>query len=53
MKRIFLDTNFIIDYFIRDDFSQDSEKLLRYGSEHKLKFYISYLTVENFSNILR
>lgn len=53
MKRIFLDTNFIIDYFIRDDFSQDSEKLLRYGSEHKLKFYISYLTVANFAYIMR
>lgn len=53
MKRIFLDTNFIIDYFVREDCSGDSEKLMVYGCDHKLKFFISYLTVANFAYIMR
>lgn len=53
MKRIFLDTNFIIDYFVREDISGDAEKLMKYGSENNLTFYISYLTVANFAYIMR
>lgn len=53
MKRIFLDTNFIIDYFVRDGSDGDSEKLMKYGAEHRLKFFISYLTVANFAYIMR
>ncbi len=53
MKRIFLDTNFILDYFVRDDFNKDSERLLKFGADHKLKFFISYLTVANFAYIMR
>lgn len=32
MKRVFLDTNFIIDYFVREDFNEEAEKLLLLGS---------------------
>lgn len=53
MKRIFLDTNFIIDYFVRENFSGDAEKMMKYGSDCKMEFYISYLTVANFAYIMR
>ena len=43
MKNIFLDTNFIIDYFIREDFSGEAEKLLQKGHQKNMKFFISYL----------
>ena len=47
MKNIFLDTNFIIDYFIREDLNGESERLLEFGDSHDLKFFISYLSVAN------
>ncbi|MDE7153864.1 MAG: PIN domain-containing protein [Muribaculaceae bacterium] len=53
MKRIFLDTNFIIDYFVREDYNGDSEKLMKFGSDNNLNFFISYLTVANFAYIMR
>lgn len=52
MKKIFLDTNFIIDYFVREDYNGVSEQLLSLG-KNNLKFYISYLTVANFAYIVR
>lgn len=52
MKKIFLDTNFIIDYFVREDYNGVSEQLLTLG-KNNLKFYISYLTVANFAYIVR
>lgn len=52
MKRIFLDTNFIIDYFVREDYNGDAERLLAQEKDG-LKFYISYLTVANFAYIVR
>lgn len=53
MKRLFLDTNFIIDYFIRDSYQSDSENLLLQGYKMGLKFYVSYLSMANFAYILR
>ncbi len=53
MKNIFLDTNFIIDCFIREDYSGDAEKLLQLGQRQNLKFFISYLSVANFAYIMR
>ena len=51
-EKDFLDTNFIIDYFIREDYNGVSEQLLAMG-RNNLKFYISYLTVANFAYIVR
>lgn len=51
MKMIFLDTNFILDYFVREEYSSDAERLLVLGKDC-LKFYISYLTVANFAYIV-
>ena len=53
MKNIFLDTNFIIDYFVREDFNGEAEKLLQLGGKQKLNFLISYLSVANFAYIMR
>ena len=53
MKNIFLDTNFIIDYFVREDFNGETEKVLRLGESHNLEFFISYLSVANFAYIMR
>lgn len=53
MKRLFLDTNFVIDYFVRQDFHGDAENLLTFGRKAGYRFYISYLTVANFAYIMR
>ena len=53
MKKIFLDTNFIVDYFVRESYGSDAEKVLSLGKMNNYKFYISYLTVANFAYILR
>ena len=53
MKNIFLDTNFIIDYFVREDFNGESEKLLQLRESLNLNFFISYLSVANFAYIMR
>lgn len=53
MTNIFLDTNFIIDYFIRDDYNDETESLLQLGESQKLRFFVSYLSVANFAYIMR
>lgn len=53
MKKIFLDTNFIIDYLLREEFKKDSQQFLAEGSKRKCKFYISFLSVANFAYIAR
>ena len=53
MKNIFLDTNFIIDYFVREDLNGESEKLLQLRESLNLNFFISYLSVANFAYIMR
>lgn len=53
MKKIFLDTNFIIDYFVREPYSSDAEKVLSLGKVKNYKFYISFLTIANFAYVLR
>lgn len=53
MKRLFLDTNFVIDYFVREDFQGDAEKLMTFGKRAKTQFFISYLTIANFAYIMR
>lgn len=53
MKRIFLDTNFVIDYFVREGYMGNAEKVLQLGSRLGFRFCISYLTIANFAYILR
>lgn len=53
MKRVFLDTNFIVDYLVREDYCQDAECFLACARDRNIKLYISYLTVANFAYIVR
>ena len=53
MKHLFLDTNFVIDYFIREDCQGDAEKLMTIEKKAQSQFFISYLTVANFAYIMR
>lgn len=53
MKNIFLDTNFIIDYFVREDFGGEAEKVMQLKDRLNLTFFISYLSVANFAYIMR
>lgn len=53
MKKIFLDTNFVIDYLLREEWKPICQELLARGIRSKKKFYISYLTVANFAYIAR
>lgn len=50
---ILLDTNIVIDYFIRDEYRNKIETLLMKGKSKSFRFYISYLSVANFAYILR
>ena len=53
MRHLFLDTNFVIDFFVREDFQGDAEKLMTIEKKAKSQFFISYLTVANFAYIMR
>lgn len=53
MKRIFLDTNFIIDLLLREEYKLDSQVFLAEGIRKGYIFYISFLSVANFAYIAR
>lgn len=53
MKRIFLDTNFVIDYLLRPEYKPVCQDFLAKGTLAGLRFYISALTVANFAYIAR
>lgn len=53
MKRFFLDTNFLVDYLLRDEYKIICQQFLEYGIKRKAKFYISFLSVANFAYIAR
>lgn len=53
MKRIFLDTNFILDYLIREEYRLQSEEFMETCARNGCKFFISYLSVANFAYIVR
>ena len=53
MKKIFLDTNFIIDYLVRDEYKNMCQEFLTEGAKRDFQFFISFLTVANFAYIVR
>lgn len=54
MKKIFLDTNFIMDLLAREGEVQiNALKVLEEGTKKKLRFYVSFLTLANFAYITR
>lgn len=53
MKRIFLDTNFLIDFTTRAEFAAVCTEVLTKGEINKMKFFISFLTLANYAYINR
>ncbi len=53
MKKIFLDTNFLMDYLVRPEFSPVAGQVLQEGSRRGYIFVVSFLTVANFAYINR
>ncbi len=53
MKHIFLDTNFVIDYLVRDEYKHISRQFLSLAKSKGCQFYISFLSVANFAYIAR
>lgn len=53
MKHIFLDTNFIVDLTVRDNYKETAQNLLKIGVKNGCIFYVSFLTVANYAYICR
>lgn len=53
MKKVFLDTNFLMDYLFRDENKGEAIKALRVGHENQCRFYTSFLSIANFAYIMR
>lgn len=53
MKKIFLDTNFLIDLMLRDEYKSICKRVLDIGFQYHMWFYISFLSVANYAYIAR
>lgn len=53
IRRVFVDTNFIIDLIARPEFSGIASEALAKGREQKIKFYICFLSLANYAYIDR
>jgi len=53
MKRVFLDTNILVDYALGREFGDDAEQLLQRGHDGEVSLMASYLTFANMAYILR
>lgn len=51
MKRIFLDTNIVLDFLIREEYHPHIRELISHSED--IDLYISYLTVANAAYIMR
>ena len=53
MRRIFLDTNFVIDYLLRPEYKVVSQRFLEHCAREGCKLTISTLSIANFAYISR
>ena len=51
--KIFLDTNFLMDYMEREEYKPQCIEILIKGKEQRAKFYVSFLSLANFAYINR
>ena len=51
--RIFFDTNFLLDFLVREDYRISSQNLILEIKKRKDSIFISYLSVANFAYIAR
>ena len=53
MKKIFLDTNVLVDYIMNREGGTDAKNLLMRGRNGDVQLYASFLTFANLAYILR
>ena len=53
MKRVFLDTNILVDYALGREYGDDAEQLLQRGHDGEITLVASYLTFANIAYILK
>lgn len=53
MRKFFLDTNFVIDYLLREEYKFICQEFLEKAIRQKVTFYISFLSIANFAYIAR
>lgn len=53
MKRIFLDTNIIIDFILERDGAENAANILQLGEDGKIELAVSFLTMANTAYIAR
>lgn len=53
MKRIFLDTNVIIDFILEREGAEDAANILQLGEEGEIELAVSFLTIANTAYIVR
>ena len=53
MKRVFLDTNILVDYALGREHGDDAEQLLQRGLDGAVSLQASYLTFANMAYILK
>lgn len=53
MKRVFLDTNILVDYVLGREHGDDAEQLLQHGKNGTVSLSASYLTFANMAYILK
>jgi predicted nucleic acid-binding protein len=53
MKRVFLDTNILVDYALGREHSDDAEQVLQRGLDGLVSLQVSYLTFANMAYILK
>ena len=53
MKRIFLDTNVIVDFILERDGAEDAANILQLGEDGKIELSVSFLTMANTAYIAR
>lgn len=53
MKRIFLDTNIIVDFILERDGAENAANILQLGEDGKIELAVSFLTMANTAYIAR
>ena len=53
MKKVFLDTNFLMDLLERAEYKMICSQIIMTGSRKNIKFYVSFLSVANFAYLNR
>lgn len=53
MKNLFFDTNFIVDYFLRDEYFTITKSVLEKAIKNNLNLFVSYLSGANFAYVAR